>query len=266
MHILQIIESMSATHVAIRDLISATYEKPASVDALALARLQIETLYSVCLMIENEYNVESYVKYHWKQLYVRWLLHKEECKDLVRMKDYFENVAPPYLAALKQLAGVSDIEEATVDNEQLGTPLPPGAEAKPIPTFPTPRAVIRRIADLSRKRMLSRLYFEYQHLCSFAHGSAQSDFFKIALNEQSRYGYLFHPTKTRELYAKDISEPAILYSVIGIAECATELLTLFPAEIELRVAACEAWKTLESSSLLCRVLWEIRAKGIVGIL
>lgn len=265
---LHILESMAATHLAIRELIRVTHEKPASVDALALARLQIETLYSVCLMIENESYVERYVKHHWKQLYVRWLLHREECKNLERVREFFETVSPRYLEALKQLAGVSDIEQATVDNEQLDTPLPLplGTKAQPIPGFPTPRIATRQIGDASRKLMLSRLYLEYQHLCSFAHGSAQSDFFKIVLKEPSPYSHLFHPTQIREMYAKDVAEPAILYSVIGIVECATEILTLCPGDVELRVAASEAWKTLDSASLLGRVLWEIRAKDIVGIL
>ena len=75
-HIASLLESMRETHIAIRVLIKGAFEKPASVDALALARLQIEAIYSVCLMVEDESYVTMYLKHHWKSLYVRWLLRR----------------------------------------------------------------------------------------------------------------------------------------------------------------------------------------------
>ena len=44
--------SMKVTHRSIRLLVALGDEKPESVDALVLARLQLEGLYTLCLLIE----------------------------------------------------------------------------------------------------------------------------------------------------------------------------------------------------------------------
>jgi len=184
-HMASFLESMRETHFAIRALITGAYEKPASVDALALARLQIEAIFSVCLMVENESFVIQYLKHHWKALYVRWLLRREEVKNLSRFTEFVTITGPQGIEEFRRASGVTEAEQFTIDNEELGLPLPAGVRNTPIRKFPMPGGAIQKIIDPGRKMMLSRLYFEYKYLCSFTHGSAQSAIFKVLLNDRS---------------------------------------------------------------------------------
>src|SRR5271157_81994 len=52
-HISDMFNSMAATNRAIRRLLGPTWGDPSSVDALALARLQLEGLFALCLMFES---------------------------------------------------------------------------------------------------------------------------------------------------------------------------------------------------------------------
>jgi len=60
-----IFDSMRFTHVTIRNLIAEGTKTPACVDALALTRLQLETLYSVCLIVQDSGSAADYVKNFW---------------------------------------------------------------------------------------------------------------------------------------------------------------------------------------------------------
>lgn len=72
-HISWIFDSMRFTHVTIRNLIAGGPKTPACIDALALTRLQLETLYSICLITQAPSAAADYVKNFWKDNYVRFL-------------------------------------------------------------------------------------------------------------------------------------------------------------------------------------------------
>lgn len=59
-----------------------------------------------------------------------------------------------------------------------GIALPAGMMATPLRRFPTPGKVRDIIADTDKRRMLERLYVEYECLCSFAHGLAEANLLK----------------------------------------------------------------------------------------
>ena len=49
-------------------------------DALVLARLQLEGLYTSCLLTEQPEHVDRFVKEAWKRQYIRYLLMREQTK------------------------------------------------------------------------------------------------------------------------------------------------------------------------------------------
>ena len=53
---------------------------PQSVDALLLARVQLEGVFSLCLMLEDPQYVTAYVQDHWRKQYVEYLIAMEETK------------------------------------------------------------------------------------------------------------------------------------------------------------------------------------------
>src|SRR5580698_9211869 len=48
-----LLTGMKSTHRNMRRLLSEEGDEPAAVDALSLARLQLETLYCICLMVQS---------------------------------------------------------------------------------------------------------------------------------------------------------------------------------------------------------------------
>src|SRR5208283_2097792 len=81
--------------------------------------------------------------------------------------------------------GVTNAQMCTVENEELGKPLPSGVHKEPIAQFPTPGQVIKYIAEGNKRRMLERLYPKYQDLCSFAHSSGKANLFRMMFDDRS---------------------------------------------------------------------------------
>jgi len=70
---------MGFTHVTIRNLLPREQKRRVR-GCLALARLQLEALYSVCLMVQDPSFVDIYVKSFWRDNYVRFLLVPRSAK------------------------------------------------------------------------------------------------------------------------------------------------------------------------------------------
>jgi hypothetical protein len=260
-------EAMGFTHVTIRNLPTQGTKTPACVDALALARLQLEALYSVCLMVQDPSFVDIYVKSFWRDNYVRFLLVREECKGLKRFDEYLSQSGPRTLEMLRQGAGVTNDEKATVEFEELGTPMPVGMNEAKIKPFPTPMRVIERVTDPEQKRMLMRLYPKYRRLCGFAHGSAQAWMFKNAFWERSPQRSLLSDHQRQDVFEKEVVDPALLHSALSVIQGTCEVAaTLYPADDELKRTVIEGWNVLSEMNLLGRVIWEIRAKSVLGVI
>lgn len=138
-----------------------------SVDALALARIPLESLYNVCLFTESPDWVDAYLRDGWKKQYVLFLLQREETKNLKRFENYSVTGAT-HLDAARQIIAITAEEVATIEHEQLGTPLPNGMQGRPIRQFPTPaRAITKLPVGTDKRRMLERLHYDYVYLCSF---------------------------------------------------------------------------------------------------
>jgi hypothetical protein len=266
MHFSELFHAMKWTHASIRDLLRHETKKPMSVDAMPLARTQLESLYAICLLVEAPSYLSVYLKDSWKKLYVRFLLQREECRGLRRFSKYLSEQALPNLERLASLVGVSRDEILTIDNEELGQPLPSGFIPVRISRFPTPRAVIRLIKDADRNRMLTRLYPEYQFLCSFVHVSPHPGMFKVMLDDRHPIAHLFNSKNMDHMFQGEIAGPALTIDLISVAQGCAEILTLCRDNIDLSKALEGAWKVITDSTLLGRVIWEIRTRKLLGVI
>jgi hypothetical protein len=140
---------------------------------LTLARTQLEGLYHFCLMLESPNFIDLYLKDGWKKRYVDFLLQREEMKNLPRFDDFNNVLGPQFLEEGAQHYRVTDAERRTIEQKQLGTPLPAGVKPAQIGSFPTPGRAITRMNRGDRRRMLERLYPDYVDLSSFTHGFAR---------------------------------------------------------------------------------------------
>lgn len=263
-HLSQILESMRHSHRTVRNLVAKGRENPESVDSLIVARAQVEYVFTVYTLLEKPEMVAVFLKDSWKKKYIRYLIEREECRNLPRFQKYLNEQALPLLEEGRKFLRISEEEKATIEAEYLGAP-PPAGEHE-LRSFPTPKPALRGIKSPTRKALLSRLYPEYAWLCSYVHGSPDATWAKALFDKHSKYFEQFTSGQLEDVWRKEVGEKAVLLSVLSVAVCAADLVELYPADVELRTAAGEACGTLAEFSLLAKSLWERRLKSLLGVI
>jgi hypothetical protein len=260
----EVIEAQRHSHKAIRTLLQGD-RAASAVDALAIARLQLETLYSFCFMLEDVENVRLFLKNGWKRKFIRFLLRREEFRLLQRFDEYFSQNALPQMNTLQQLSFVTDAEKRTIEQDELDMPAGPGFVRAEIKRFPPPMGIIETIKTGSKRKMLQRLYPEYQHLCSFAHPDPEALLFRAVSDTRSRVQAVLPSEQAKEFYQREILELPIAYSAISAVQTATEVAAICPAEVDLLAKVTQAWSFLIGFALLALPVWEIRAKEVLPL-
>ena len=211
-------------------------------------------------MFENASWVDGYLQDGWKKQYVRLLLEREETKNLPRFNEFCTELAPANLNSLRQCHGITDAQVATIDHQELGATMPEGTAQERISRFPSPFAVINHLGQGTDKRkMLERLYPEYVFLCTFAHGLPDALLFKMMFNKQD------DDEKLKDTFHRQVEQPAYITSLISLIQGSAELITLYPADVELSATVPKAWETLTKEMLLGKAIWNIRTKTLLGI-
>ncbi|MGA2167381.1 MAG: hypothetical protein ABSG62_04165 [Terracidiphilus sp.] len=260
-----VLEGMRSAHQSIRRLLKGEISASA-VDALAIARLQLETLYSFCFLLQDANNVSLFLKSAWKKQYIRFLLMREECVNISRFDEYVTTHGAQGLDQMRKRIGVTDAEKLTIDSEQLGVPMPSGIVQENIASFPAPGALIGRITNPDQKSMLERLYPEYQWLCSFAHGDLAASIFRTALDDRTPASRRPSPEAREDIFQRHVAEDSVLYSAICAVQVATEVAAIYPGDIELMVKITNAWTGLNKFTFLACSVWERRARKVLPLI
>lgn len=262
-----VLKSMQSSHRSIRKMLGWGEEDPRSVDALAVARVPLEGLYTICLFTESPDWVDVYLRDGWRKQYEHFLLQREETKGLPRFDDFSKNIGPKNLNAHRKILGITDTQVFTVEHEELGTPMPVGVAKQSIPKFPTPGSVVTTLANGTDKRsMLERLYFEYSFLCSFAHGLPDALLFKMMFDKDSKFRKFWDEAELKDTFRRSVAERAYTTSLISIVQSASELAPLYPANLDLVAAVVKAWQEMSEGSLLGNAIWRLRTKKLLGAL
>jgi hypothetical protein len=254
---------MRHAHRAVRELLKHEGREPLAVNVMPLVRAQVETLYAICLVIEQPSALDDYLKDGWKKLFIRHIAMRQECSSLPRVVEGLATV-DKWIDQLQIASGVSDAERRTIEADELGFPLPTGVVAAKIAPFPTPKRVIRRIVDPDRRRMLMRLYPEYSFLCGFVHFSPASVILTGLLDPRQPFRGMFTSGQIEEMFQKEIAGPAMWLDVMSIAQCCSELLEIYPNNIELARCCAEAWMPLSENTFIGRVIWKLRTRKLLG--
>jgi len=260
-----LLQSMRWTHRAIRRILSFEGEdRGMAVDGLSLARIPVEGLFSICLMLEGPQWVDCYLRDGWKKQYVRFLLQREETKLLKRFDDFSNRTGPRNLDLLRQILGISEAEVATIYFDEIGTSMPGGMKRATIEQFPTPAGVLARIPQGDKNNMLRRLYHEYRWLCSFVHGLSDAMIYKVLVDPKSNLP--FEPQlDLNNGFHRQVREPAYLTSLLSIIQAAAEIAALFPGNLKLAAELNRAWKEVSTDALLGRAIWALRTKALLGV-
>jgi hypothetical protein len=217
-------------------------------------------------MFEGSGWVDRYLRDGWRKSYAQFLLQREETRNLPRFDGYSKKDGPFNLGMLRQLLGVTEAQQRTIDHDELDQPMPTGMVLDRLPRFPTPSGVLNQLAPSSKRRMLERLYPEYVRLCSFAHGLPDATLFKTMLNKDSRFRGLFSEASLRDMSQRDVAERSFIISVISIVQSTAELTTHYSTNVDLVAAVVQAWKDLSDGALLGRAIWNIRARALLGVI
>ena len=263
-----VFKSLLHTHRAIRRFLKdMTSNDPEGVDSLALLRLQFESLFAICLMLEDAKCVDAYVQDYWRKRYAQYLLVREECSGLSNHQKYLTE-SPVFLSGLRDYFCITPEQQATVELEELGTPLPANMKQMPLARFPTPGKVPDKIADANKRRMLDRLNVEYGYLCSFAHVLAEANLLKGIFDPHATHRNDARATDAdiEEKFQMIVVTPSNVNSCICVAAATTELSLVYPNNVELRASAMKLWNTICEANLLARIVWAVRAKSALGII
>ena len=213
-----VLRSMLSTHRGIRKVLGWGEEDPMSVDALALARLPVEGLYTICLMTEDASWVDCYLKDGWRKEYEFFLLQREETRNLSRFDEFSKKTGPFNIGMHAKTIGITKDQIATVEHEQLGAPLPAGVTKEDIPSFPTPgRAINKLTKGTDKRKMLERLYPEYVFLCSFAHGLPDANLFKMMFNRDSKFRKFWDDAELKNTFQRQVAERAYTTSLLRVS-------------------------------------------------
>jgi hypothetical protein len=260
-----IFDAMQATHGTIRKLLGFGWDDPRSIDALVLARVPLEHLFTLCLMFESSSWMDAYLKDGWKKQYERFLLQREETQNLPRYEDFSGNSGPKNLELHRQFIGITDAQKATVERKELGTAMPEGLAEESIPHFLTPSRIINELPRGDKRKMLERLYPEYVFYCSFVHGLPDSLLFRMMFNKNARVPKQFDDETIKDTFRRHVELPAYSTSLVSIVQAASELTVLYPGDVELKAAITKAWDKIIAGMLLGRVVWNIRTKKLLGV-
>jgi hypothetical protein len=253
------------THMSIRELLARGSDDPRCVDAFSLSRLQLETLYSLALILEQPKYATDFAKFGWKKMYVRFLLEREERQDLPRFSEFSNKIGPNHLESLRILSGVTDQERLTIEVEELGTAMPKGFKTAKIPNFPLPSRIIDSVQQSTLKQTLQRLYPEYEFLCSFTHSSVEAMLLKTFMDRKSPYRNFLPQNAGEHTFQNQVAEPAILYDFLSLAQAGAELTRLYTTDVQLVGAVADAWSWLIESTLIGRSIWQIRTKKLLSV-
>ncbi len=106
----------------------------------------------------------------------------------------------------------------------------------------------------------------YVELCSFAHGLGEANLLKLVFDKRSPDGRMFDGIEKEKKFNTNVSGQSHRISFLSIAQSTAELTKLYPSDMELSVAASNAWNQLRGASLFTKAIWELRTKKLLGIL
>jgi hypothetical protein len=125
----------------------------------------------------------------------------------------------------------------------------------------------KEIVNPDKRRMLERLKFRYDQLCSFSHVLGHANLLKAVFDKRfvHRNDGRIREEDVKENFQGVVVIPATLESCLCITQAATELTMLYPNDLDLAAIAIETWNAIADTSSLCHIVWALRAKKMLGI-
>ena len=85
-------------------------------------------------------------------------------------------------------------------------------------------------------------------------------------NNDSRFRHFWSEGELQGTFQRQVAERAFITSLLAITQAAAELTVLYPSDVDLVAAVIKAWPEISNDTLLGRAIWNIRTKGLLGVL
>jgi hypothetical protein len=233
-----------------------------SADAMSLVREQVEKVFVVSLLCDDPDKwTDVYAKDDFQRHYKHYLLMNQEREDLSRYQNYQQNIAPPIIDRFLNWAKITPLEKEWIEFKfyNKGQTLPAHLSGAKVESFPTPRNVIYKIADPTKKEFLERWHKEYVYICGYSHAGL----LKLQLaGMTTRRGPRYDPAKLEIYYEKEIYGASLWTGYIAAASACTETLKYLPYDVNVLGALEKFWAELRRLSLLAKAIWDLGARDM----
>jgi len=264
----QLLGAMESTHQSIRSLMSREngVGLDLTVDALPLARIQLERAFLALLLAENPKRWHTrYRKNAWKALAEKFFRDRCMVGHLEGYREYFDSNGPG-IATLRAFAhemGVTEDEFQTLRADVLqDEETDPRWEKWFIPDMPTPRKSLSELADPVRHSLADLLYPAYDSLSHFSHGGMAGVLGAAVLRAPDGVGA---EADREQFWASAVLETALPMSYVALVFVATVTAMDMLDSPGVGEALVDAWRPYVCDGMPLGVaLWDAWACEALG--
>lgn len=264
------------THKSMRLLIGQEENFPLlASDAMSICREQVEKLYVLALIIEKPQRwINQYLRNHWRAMYERYLLDKEEFDLLERFQKFLDEGAPVMMDKMRHFPDKSKkrgyeiivskrAKKAVEFNFQhpnlKGKLWPPQQMAKgkfeEYFNFPTPWGAIKPISNPAIREFLYRWYKEYKYFSAYSHISMDKIYMERSYKNKNYYSSKrFISIRTK------LVERAAVTSFTASASACTIVAQVLKQNYGSIVLLREFWELIAKTAMLSRLMWSAHAE------
>lgn len=264
----QLLGAMESTHRSIRSLISREdgADLDLTVDALPLARVQLERAFLALLLAENPKRWHArYRKNAWKALAEKFFRDRCMVGHFDGYREYFDPNGDGIttLRAFAREMGVTEDEFQTLRADVLqDDEFDPRWKQWFIPDMPTPRKSLSELADPVRHHLAELLYPAYDSMSHFSHGGLAGVLGAAVLRMPDGSA----PQVDREqFWASAVLETALPMSYVAMVFVATLVALDMLEGPAIREALVDAWRPYLCDGMpLGIALWDAWARETLG--
>jgi len=254
----QMLGAMMATHRSVRRLAApGAEEMELSLDALPLARVQLERGFLALLLLDNPGRwLARYRKNAWKAFAEKFFRDQQTLGHLEPYRAYFGS-AGPGVRLLRDFAHEMDVSEdefQTLRVQITGDEPDPRFKQWFIADMPTPGRCLQLLRDPTHRHLAELLYPAYDNLSHFSHGGLvgvmEAAILRKDLAEETE-------DQRRQFWFRHVLEQALPASYVSILLAGTLFARPYLHAPDVRKALLGAWRPYHSDgSPLGVAVWD----------
>jgi len=250
------LSSMIETHKNIDYLIAEHFMQPRGVDAVFLARYQLEFAFVILLLIDNPSKWWSiYQQEGWQNWYLEYLKMKEGYGHISRFKKYLDDEFYPFLEAQRQLMKIPLSKKNEIEKDKI-------PRLMHFPTMNKKEKYEKHLKDKNLNIVIEKLEVLFQVQSYIFHPTYNSLVDKTSMRKGRNY---VSTSQLESMFEVKIVHNSLIASWISMLMACSEIAFKI-SEPEPRIKVGKAWILFNKISLLGKNLYNLRYKEKLGII